>query len=120
MDFGAAHSMAFDATRRANPIPQVVRNAVMKRAGGVCEDCGGSAFLELHHCTYYRHELPEIYYIKSSHEVIFGYETPDDLLALCRDCHLAKHIDPYGQFRWDPEECEEEWNYWHHITGKDD
>ncbi len=50
---------------------------IKDRAGYVCEDCGTSDFLEIHHC----------YYIKG-HE---PWEYPMDALrCLCRQCHLQR------------------------------
>ena len=51
---------------------------------------------------------------------IFGRETPDDPLALCRQCHKAKHVGPNGAFYGDPEEAEAERDYHNHMWGKDD
>lgn len=88
-------------------IPDKVRMAVTRRAGKKCENCGTDrARLELHHLTYYRQAdgapLP-----------IYGYETPSDLLALCRYCHHGKHRDANGDFWRDPEEMENYWaSYW--------
>ena len=40
---------------------------------------------------------------------IFGHETPDDLAALCRECHQRRHIDPAGEYWRDPEEMQQHW-----------
>ena len=104
-----------DGGREVNKpeIPQDVRRFVLERAGcvrhpfsrvGICEACQLERPLELHHLNYYR----------------VGQELDDDLLALCRECHESKHIDPYGTWHNDPEECAGEWDYYHHMTGKDD
>jgi hypothetical protein len=69
--------------------------------------------LELHHLTYYWHSDP-------SRGTIFGHETADDLAALCRDCHHDRHIGPDDDFIADPEECAAEWDYYNHMTTKDD
>ena len=86
------------------PIPFDVRLDVLQRAAGCCEDCGEPLPLELHHTTY------DLYAVTNYHrhvgELIFGRETPDVLLALCRKCHLARHIAINGEFFADPEEKE--------------
>tara|TARA_R100000664_G_scaffold29627_1_gene41608 strand:+ start:600 stop:857 length:258 start_codon:yes stop_codon:yes gene_type:complete len=82
----------------------------MHRAGKKCENCGtNNAKLELHHLTYYRQ-------LDGAPLPIYGYETPNDLLALCRDCHNSKHCDENGDFWRDPEEMENYWvSYWREI-----
>jgi 5-methylcytosine-specific restriction endonuclease McrA len=96
------------------PIPDDVREAVLKRANGNCENCGrDNTPLEMHHLRYV---------IRHSHkweEEVFGKETPDDLQALCRNCHLGKHT-VQGVFFADPEEAESERDYLDHMWGKDD
>lgn len=80
-------------------IPDPTRRAVLARADGACEICGLHGLsLELHH-KHYNSEY---------------HETPDDLLALCRDCHQAQHVDPNGDFWRDPEEMDTYWlnAYW--------
>jgi hypothetical protein len=81
-------------------IPHTVRRAVFARAKNRCEECGADTKLELHHLTYDYSPL----------ELIFGREMPDDLRALCRQCHHEAHIDPAGDFWVDPQEMK---NYWH-------
>lgn len=51
-----------------------VHDRAIKRAGGSCELCKRAGATEAHHTTYDR----------------IGCEQPDDLVALCRDCH--QHI----------------------------
>jgi hypothetical protein len=68
---------------------------VLERAHGRCEDCGDGGSLELHHLRYHT-ELSHDY--KYGGELIFGKETPNDLAALCRDCHLQRHLDPNGDY----------------------
>jgi 5-methylcytosine-specific restriction endonuclease McrA len=46
-----------------------------KRAGNKCADCGKQRKLDVHHVTYDR----------------LGNERPEDLVALCRACHNARH-----------------------------
>lgn len=97
-----------------NPIPNGVRKAVYKRSGRCCEECGSKP-IELHHLTYDAHHgnhWPDT-------QPIFGLETPDDLKALCRICHLAKHRGPNGEFFRDPEECAAEWDYYRHVSDND-
>ena len=85
-------------------IPADVRQSVMIRAKGHCEDCGERLPLELHHLRYSNT------WDKKS---IRGRELPDDLAALCRDCHHERHLDPNREFWRDPEEMEEFWApYW--------
>lgn len=51
------------------------RGAAIRAAGGACEDCGRSFLvcLDVHHLHYAN----------------LGAEPPEDLMALCRDCHDA-------------------------------
>ena len=68
-------------------IPQETQRAVWERCGGRCESCGEPRPLDLHCKTYQR-------------EVI----GPNDCRALCRDCHLAEHLDFDNELREDPDE----------------
>ena len=78
------HALRFHrAAQRHDPrIPFETRLAVLERANEHCEHCGcfiASGFtrcLELHHLTYER---------------AYCAELPEDLMALCRDCHEGKH-----------------------------
>lgn len=90
------------------PIPAEVRYAVLRRAEGCCERCGCARPVEMHHTTYRRYEVTG--FVGDALEAVFGYETPDILLALCRDCHLSEHI-VRGEFYRDPEEAaaERDW-----------
>ncbi len=81
-------------------IPRPVRLAVLRRAGGRCEGCGQRLALELHHLRY---TVPATAYDVGGGP-IFGKEAPQDLEALCRDCHHGRHIGPDGKFWRDPEE----------------
>lgn len=47
------------------------RKAIILRAGGLCEVCGVEAPLSVHHWHYRT----------------LGNERPEDLVALCEDCH---------------------------------
>jgi hypothetical protein len=52
-----------------------MRGFVMKRCGGVCEECKIAYADEVHHLTYDR----------------IGAEHPEDLVGLCRACHARTH-----------------------------
>ncbi len=57
---------------------QLLRNAVFKRYGKRCFDCGISHWwkhMEAHHLTYKNR----------------GHENIEDLIPLCRDCHRKRH-----------------------------
>jgi hypothetical protein len=89
--------------RRENPIPEKVRLAVLERAAGCCEMCARASAggrIELHHLRYRR-------------GLIFGCETPTDLLAVCRSCHQSCHTGPDDAYYLDPEECAEKWAHSH-------
>jgi 5-methylcytosine-specific restriction endonuclease McrA len=51
------------------------RRQALHRAGHRCQDCGFPRALEVHHLTYVR----------------LGCERPEDLLALCAECHGNRH-----------------------------
>jgi 5-methylcytosine-specific restriction endonuclease McrA len=86
------------------PIPSDVRRAVLRRAQGCCQDCGSRGSLELHHLTYARPEWhPGLSWTE---EFIFGCETPDVLVALCR----GRHVDVNGDFWVDPMEIQNHWD----------
>lgn len=74
-------------------IPPETRSLVFLRAYYRCESCSRDGPLELHH----RHYNSQ------------GEEKPEDLYALCRDCHQAMHIDPMGEFWVDPVEMHIVW-----------
>lgn len=93
-------------TQGRKPIPSTVRRAVLARANYCCENCGDEGRLEMHHVRYMTDGHSK--YSQS----IFGIETPNDLEALCRSCHLSRHIDPFGDFIRNPEECAAEWDYY--------
>lgn len=74
----------------------------------MCESCDEAKTLEIHHLTYqydsYNDGIPS---------PIFGDESPNDLLALCRDCHHAAHRDLNGDYWQDPEDMDDYWSsYW--------
>ncbi len=81
-------------TDKRPPLPREVREEVLKRAGGRCEECRKQCSGDIHHehymCMHHSEDLTE----------------PADLLYLCRDCHMAKHRDPFGVWWNDPKEME--------------
>ncbi len=85
-------------------IPRLSRAAVISRAAGRCEKCGERARLQLHHLHY---------------ESV-GRETPEDLTALCDDCHRGCHHDLDGNFWRDPREKEWHWEAFWDALSKDD
>lgn len=101
------------------PIPERVRRAVYSRAGGHCEGCHTRCRrLELHHTTY---DLIDVTgYAKHIGEAIFGFETPEVLEALCRECHHHRHLDPNGEFWPDPKEMEVYWASYYDELEKDE
>jgi 5-methylcytosine-specific restriction endonuclease McrA len=103
--------------REQNPIPPAVRAEVLRRASGRCEECGCERPLELHHTTYTR--FFGMHGDFGNAGDIFGYETPDDLRALCRECHRGRHV-VNGEFYGDPEEAAAERDYLNHMMDKDD
>ncbi len=54
---------------------QRIRSLALEAAGRACELCSATESLEVHHRTYER----------------LGFERPDDVIALCRDCHGDHH-----------------------------
>lgn len=63
----------------ASPWWQWVRGMAMQRAQarlyGACERCGERRAIDVHHLSYVR----------------LGAEWPEDLLAVCRECHAELH-----------------------------
>jgi hypothetical protein len=62
----------------------VLKEAVQKRAAGVCERCGQYPIDAVHHLTYARKYAEEL----------------DDLAGWCKHCHEYTH----GKALWDPRE----------------
>jgi len=98
-------------------IPEKTRRAVLVRSRSHCEDCGGANWecggeLEFHHVRYGYTD-----HAGSGWFDIRGRETPDDILHLCRSCHLNKHLVG-DEFYSDPEEAEGERNYKEHMEGR--
>jgi 5-methylcytosine-specific restriction endonuclease McrA len=85
-------------------IPPSVRHAVLARARRRCEDCGALVPLELHHLRY----APPMTELD-----LPGWESPDDLAALCRTCHHGRHLDPNGHFWADPQAMDDAWFGYH-------
>lgn len=85
---------------KQSTIPVATRKSVLTRAWGRCESCGRRAALDLHHLHYRS----------------VGEEKPEDLRALCRECHDAAHRDPNGEFWRDPEEKAAYWDSYHEAT----
>jgi len=54
---------------------QQIRKIKRMRAGYLCKACGNPGLLDIHHFTYERR----------------GWEDADDLIVLCRGCHLYLH-----------------------------
>jgi len=88
-------------------MPNKVRREVLIRANFRCEDCGEQRKLDMHHLRYTINDGHKII-----DECIFGKETADDLVALCRDCHYARHRDINGDYWRNPEEMEDHWWYY--------
>jgi 5-methylcytosine-specific restriction endonuclease McrA len=75
------------------PIPKEVRRIVWERCHGRCEYCGKRA-IDPHHIKYRSHG---------------GDNNPNNLIALCRDCHenikilieIAKNPFKFiGRYKW--------------------
>lgn len=66
------------------PIPKDTLKKIFWRSGGACESCNTALAKEMHHLTYL---LP------SKDGYIFGYETPDNLQHLCKECHKKEHMN---------------------------
>ena len=78
-------------------VGQSLRHKIMQRCNGCCEECGGNVELTLHHLHYDS----------------VGFESQDDLAALCWDCHKSKHVDPAGVYWRDPQEMQCHWSYYY-------
>ena len=85
-----------------NPIPNKTRSSVLIRANFRCEDCEEQKKLDMHHLHYEVMQTGNML-------CIFGKETPSDLVALCRDCHRARHRDINGDYWRDPNEMAAYW-----------
>jgi 5-methylcytosine-specific restriction endonuclease McrA len=107
------------ATGKSGMIPAGTRAGVMARAGGCCEGCGenwdATTRPTLHHLRYWTGPDRDM-----DQEPIFGRETPDDLDALCWDCHQGRHRDMNGTYWRDPENMEEQWAPYRWARDKDD
>jgi 5-methylcytosine-specific restriction endonuclease McrA len=89
------------------PIPSQTRVTVHARAQGRCESCGERGPLDLHHL---RRVRPMVDHHDLGGEPVAGREEPDDLIALCRECHFADHRDPNGDYWYDVEEKRQFWS----------
>lgn len=78
------------------PINGISEMVVRDRAQGRCECCGQPGRTSMHHTRY--HFLAG----DGMPRLVFGLESPDDLLALCRRCHHARHR-PEGRFVFEPD-----------------
>lgn len=87
---------------KQSTIPLATRKSVLARAWGKCEECAHRAVLDLHHLHYRT----------------VGEESPEDLKALCRDCHHAAHRDINGEYWRDPEEMAAHWWSYHEEMHK--
>ncbi len=59
-----------------HPIFLAVVETAKERSGGLCEKCGNKAKIEPHHIRYCK----------------WGeFDTPENLLMLCRECHANEH-----------------------------
>jgi hypothetical protein len=59
-----------------HPIFLAVVETAKERSSGLCEKCGGKAKIEPHHIRYCK----------------WGeFDTPENLLMLCRECHANEH-----------------------------
>lgn len=92
---------------------------VLTRNQGRCEDCECSGLnLEMHHLRY---RIDDFRCGKRNFGgLIFGHETENDLDALCRDCHLQRHLDINNDFWVDPEERDDHWFGYFWALEKDD
>ena len=75
---------------------QVRRENFYSKHGKVCECCGSSVNIDLHHLNYNR----------------LGYEEDEDLVSLCRDCHGIIHTFKH---RYEVNEGELLSNTWVHC-----
>jgi len=95
-------------------IPPAVRDeVVLRRAGYCCEDCGARERLTLHHLRYFE---PMDRYPgdpESGGGPIDGLEIPEDLAALCWECHQGRHRDMNGEYWRDPEDRADYWSGFH-------
>lgn len=58
---------------------QELRSEAHFLAGYRCELCGKDISLDVHHLRY----------------LLWGTETPEDLIVLCRECHKLIHARPF-------------------------
>ena len=92
-----------------SPAYQRLRRQCFRLQDWRCLDCERRHVpLELHHLMYH-----------------FGYqglgawgeESLRDVVGLCRDCHLSRHLDVNGDFWVDPDDKEAHWyGYWEELA----
>ena len=83
-------------------IREKLRRQRIQLQNGFCADCGRflGQLLEMHHLTY---EPPD-YRLDQSWSIRENWETIDDILGLCRECHLGRHVSSRWGFIKDPDE----------------
>ena len=87
---------------------QRLRAKVFSAQNSHCADCGEKTALDLHHLTYTVdcHDGPP-------EEFPVGtWETENDVIGLCRECHDARHRDANGEYWRDPQEMDNYWEPW--------
>ena len=87
-------------------IPYRIKKEVRRRSKNCCEDCGDNGSLEFHHLRYDDMDAVGPKHCRS----IIGRETADDLLHVCRSCHLSRHV-VMGQFFREPGDADAEQIY---------
>jgi 5-methylcytosine-specific restriction endonuclease McrA len=75
---------------------QQMRQKILVRSRGFCEDCGARTSLDVHHKTYKRR----------------GRERPEDLVALCRNCHHERHRGKRTTVDWIVLRIMRRWKIW--------
>jgi 5-methylcytosine-specific restriction endonuclease McrA len=78
------------------------RQVALDRAGGFCEDCGTRDSLEVHHRTYVRK----------------GAERPEDLVAVCGDCHDERHRGKRTLIDWMALAFLRRWRIWRYKSAE--
>ena len=99
----------------ATPEYQQLRRACFREQGTRCLDCGERVPLELHHLSYQFGPYPLV----ADGIICWGLETLADVVGLCRECHLQRHVDCTGEFWADPDEREAYWFTFHEGLERD-
>lgn len=78
---------------------KAVRSYIMLKSGGICEKCGAPAE-EVHH---------KIHLTRANINDLNVNLNPDNLVALCRDCHFRQHDEDRieGAKAWHVKHAEE-------------